>query len=327
MIRWGILSTACIAREHIIPAIRASSRGVAYAVASRREEKATALAAELGIKRAYGSYEALLSDPDVDAVYNPLPNHLHVEWSQRALVAGKHVLCEKPIGMNAEDARRLRDLAVRHGHLKIMEAFMYRFHPQWRWVASIVHSGKLGSLRSVYSAFAYNNVDPSNIRNQADIGGGALMDIGCYNISLSRLLFNAEPSKIFGRMELDPVFGTDRLTTGHLAFQTGLATFTCATQLDRYQCVYIFGDRGSIKIDIPFNAPRGEAVHLWYQHGSTVDTITIDPVDQYTIQVDAFARSIQLDTPVPYPLDDAVANMHVIDIVRESALTGSWVSL
>lgn len=325
-IRWGILSTARIAREHVIPAIQASNRGVAFALASRRKQMARAVAADLGISRAHGSYEALLGDPDVDAVYIPLPNHLHVEWSLRALEAGKHVLCEKPIGMNAEDARRLHDHA-RHGHLRVMEAFMYRFHPQWRRAASIVHNAKIGTLRSIHSVFAYNNTDPSNIRNQADIGGGALMDIGCYNISLSRLLFNAEPSRVFGQMELDPAFGTDRLTTGRLEFQTGLATFTCATQLDRYQCVHVLGDRGSIKIDIPFNVPRREAVRLWHQHGPEVDTITFDPVDQYRVQVDAFARSIQLDTPVPCPLDDAVANMQVIDAVRESVRTGSWVPL
>ena len=326
-VRWGILSTARIGTQKVIPALQASELGEVVAIASRDRRKAEATARQLSIPVAHGAYQDLLDDPNVDAIYNPLPNHLHVEWSIRALRAGKHVLCEKPIALNAAEAETLVEAATRHPHLKIMEAFMYRHHPQWQRAREIVASGVLGGLRTIQSFFSYFNDDPANVRNQADIGGGALMDIGCYNVSLSRLLYGAEPLRVLGHIERDPQFGTDRLTSGLLEFEQGTASFTCATQLAPWQRVQVFGSQGRVEIEIPFNAPPDRGCRIWRQHAGGIEEIVFEACDQYRLQGDAFARAILDDMPVPTPLSDALANMKVIDAVVRSAEEGRWIEM
>jgi predicted dehydrogenase len=323
-VQWGVLSTADIGIKKVIPAMQRGEHCEMVAIASRHLEKAQAAARQLGIPKAHGSYEDLLADPDVEAVYIPLPNHLHVPWSIQALQAGKHVLCEKPIGLTAAEARELLDAAHRRPHLKVMEAFMYRHHPQWQRARQLVAQGQIGELRTIQTFFAYYNVDPANIRNMAEIGGGGLMDIGCYCISLSRFLFDAEPQRVLGIIELDPGFETDRLTSTILDFGRGTATFTCATQLAPYQRVNILGTEGRVEIEIPFNAPSERPCRMWHQRGTDVEEIVLDICDQYTIQGDLFSLAVLDDTEVPTPLDDAVGNMEVIEAVIRSAQSGTW---
>ena len=327
-IRWGILSTAKIGREKVVPAIQKSELGIVRAIASRDLSRAKSAAAELKIEKPYGSYQELLSDRNVDAVYIPLPNHLHVPWSLRALKAGKHVLCEKPIGLSVAEAEQLAGAAAAHPKLRVMEAFMYRFHPQWQTARQFVQDGRIGQLRTIHTSFSYFNDDPQNIRNQRDIGGGALMDIGCYPISLSRFIFAAEPQRVLGHIERDPGTKVDRLTSGVLEFFQGTSTFTCATQLVPYQRVNIFGTSGRIEIEIPFNAPSDVPCRLWVQlgtkPGTPIEEARFPICDQYTLQADAFARSIHEGTPAPTPIADAVANMRVIERVMTSAEKSAW---
>ena len=322
-VRWGILSTARIGTQKVIPAMQQGQLCDVIAIASRNLPTAQQAAQQLGIPKAYGSYEALLADPEIDAIYNPLPNHLHVPWSIKAIEAGKHVLCEKPIAMSVAQAQELHDVANQHPHLKVMEAFMYRYHPQWQRARQI----GVGELRTIQSFFSYYNDDPSNIRNIADVGGGGLMDIGCYNISLSRLIFGVEPKRVFGIIEYDPHFNTDRLASGILDFGHGTATFTCATQLTPYQRANLFGTDGRVEIEIPVNAPPNQPCRMWHQHGSEVEEIVLPICDQYTIQGDVFSEAVLNNTPVPTPLEDAVANMQVIEALVTSATEGAWVGL
>lgn len=326
-VRWGVLSTARIGVEKVIPAMQLGEYCDMAAIASRSLEKAQAAAKQLGIPKAYGSHEELLADSDVDAVYIPLPNHLHVPWSIKALEAGKHVLCEKPLGLTAIEAQQLLDEAWKRPRLKVMEAFMYRHHPQWQRARQLVVEGKIGALKAIQSFFSYYNVDPGNIRNMADIGGGGLMDIGCYCISLARFVFGAEPQRVWGVMEYDPEFKTDRLTSGILDFGAGISTFTCATQLAPYQRVNIFGTEGRAEIEIPFNAPPDQPCRIWHQHGGEIEEIVLDVCNQYTIQGDLFSLAVLNDTEVPTPLEDAVANMRVLEAVIQSAESGTWSTL
>ena len=327
-IRWGVLSTAKIGRKQVIPATQKSQLGAVTAIASRDLARAKAVAAELGIEKAYASYQDMLADKDIDAVYNPLPNHLHMQWSIRALKAGKHILCEKPIALSVAEAEQLAGVAAAHPKLKAMEAFMYRFHPQWQAAQRLVREGRIGQLRTIHTTFSYFNDDPQNIRNQRDIGGGALMDIGCYPVSLSRFIFDDEPKRVLGVIERDPKTNIDRLTSATLEFFQGTSTFTCSTQLAPYQRVNIFGTTGRIEIEIPFNAPNDKPCRLWVQTGGATNTKTeevkFEICDQYTLQADAFARSILDDTKPPTPLSDALANMRVIERVFKSAETGAW---
>ena len=326
-IRWGVLSTARIGTETVIPAMQLGEYSRVTAIASRKLEKAQAATKQLGIEKAYGSYEELLADPDIDAVYNPLPNHLHVPWTIKALDAGKHVLCEKPIGLNAAEAQKLLNAARKFPRLKVMEAFMYRHHPQWQWAKQKVSEGKIGELRTIQTFFSYHNIDPDNIRNIADIGGGGLMDTGCYCISLSRFIFGDEPWRVCGIIEEDPNMKVDRLTSGILEFSSGTSTFTCATQLVPYQRVNIFGTKGRIEIEIPFNAPSDRPCKVWYGDGNRIEEVVLDICNQYTIQGDLFSRAVLEDRDVPVPLEDAVANMQVIDALISSARNSSWVNL
>ena len=327
-IRWGILSTANIGLKKVIPAMQRGSYSAVTAIASRDLDTAQAAAQELGIATAHGSYEALLQDDEVDAIYNPLPNHLHVQWSIKALEAGKHVLCEKPIGLTSTEGQQLVDAGRAHPHLKLMEAFMYRHHPQWQYTRSVVTAGTIGQLRSIQSFFSYFNDDANNIRNMANIGGGGLMDIGCYNISLSRFICDAEPERVVGVVEQDPDFNTDRLASAMLLFPDNVtSTFTCSTQLSPWQRVNIFGTQGRIEIEIPFNAPPNQSCRTWLQTDGEPKMVEHPACDQYTVQGDLMSQAIANDTPVPTPIEDAVANMKVIEAVRRSAADGGWVGL
>jgi predicted dehydrogenase len=327
-IRWGILSTAKIGREKVIPATQLSATGVVTAIASRDLSRASAVADKLGIKRRYGSYEELLADREIDAVYNPLPNHLHVPWSLKAIAAGKHVLCEKPIGLSVVEAEELVAAAEAHRKLKVMEAFMYRFHPQWIAARELVHNGAIGRLRTIHTDFSYCNDDLQNVRHRLEWGGGGLMDIGCYPISLSRFIFDAEPVRVLGEIELDPRTQVDWLTSGILEFDAGTSTFTVGTLHVPYQRVNIFGTSGRVEIEIPFNAPTDRPCRLWKQIGkdaaAPIEEVRFETCDQYTQQADAFGRSILDDKPVPTPLSDAVANMRVIERLFASAESGTW---
>lgn len=327
-VRWGVMGTAKIARQYVIPAIQQSQFGTVTAIASRDLSRAKTMAEEFGIANAYGSYQALLADSDVQAIYIPLPNHLHVPWSIRSLKAGKHVLCEKPIGLSVAEAEQLAGAAAAHPELKLMEAFMYRFHPQWQTARQLVRDGRIGRLRTIQTFFCYYNTDLKNIRNQRDMGGGALMDIGCYPISMARYLFDEEPSRVLGHVERDPQTEIDRLTSAVLEFFQGTATFTCSTQLAPYQRTHIFGTDGRIEIEIPVNAPADRPCLVWVQRGQQADGPTeelrFDVCDQYLLQSDAFCSAILNDEPVPTPIPDAVANMRVIERVFTSAETGAW---
>jgi predicted dehydrogenase len=323
-VKWGIISTAKIGVEKVIPAMQKYDSCDIVAISSRDLDTAQSAAKKLGIPKAYGSYEEMLADPDIDAVYNPLPNHLHVPLSIKTLQAGKHVLCEKPIAMNAEEARHLLRESKKYPQLKTMEAFMYRFHPQWVKAKSLVQNGAIGELKTIQTIFTYNNLDPDNVRNKADIGGGGLMDIGCYAISLSRFIFENEPQRVHGIIDYCPTFKTDRLVSATLDFGERSATFTVATQVERYQRVQIFGTKGRIEIEIPFNAPNDVPTRLWLDQAGAVDEIQFDICDQYGIQGDLFSRAILNDEPVPTPLEDAVANMQVIDAIIASHQSGDW---
>jgi predicted dehydrogenase len=325
-VRWGIISTADIGVSKVIPAMQRGEFCDIAAISSRDLAKARAVASQLGIAKAYGSYEELLADPEIDAVYNPLPNHLHVEWSLKALQAGKHVLCEKPLAPTLAEGQLLLEAARQQPALKVMEAFMYRMHPQWQLARQMVREGKIGKLRTIQSFFSYYLDDPANVRNIAAFGGGGMLDIGCYTISLARFIFEAEPQRIFGIVEHDTNFKTDRLASAILDFGTGTSTFTCSTQLANYQRVNIFGTQGRIEIEIPFNAPANEVTRIFYQNGNTLEEIKLPACDQYTLQGDLFSQAVLNDTEVPTPLEDALANLRVIEAVFRSGQSGTWVS-
>ncbi len=318
VVRWGVLGAARIATVKVIPAMRKGRWSRVTAIASRDLAKAELAAAELGIPRAYGSYEELLQDPEIDVVYNPLPNHLHLEWSVKAAAAGKHVLCEKPIGMSADECRELMSARDRYG-VKIGEAFMVRSHPQWLRARELAQSGELGELRSVITAFSYFNINPENIRNIPEYGGGGLMDIGCYAIQISRWLYGQEPSGVQSAIERDPQMHIDRLTSALLTFPAGHAIFTCSTQLIPYQRVQILCTKGRVEVEIPFNAPPGETtrIRVVTPEGERIEEFP--PCDQYTLQGDAFSRAILDGGDVPTPLEDSLRNMDVVERVFAEA--------
>jgi predicted dehydrogenase len=329
-LRWGVLSTADIARKKWIPGVRRSPkrRGEVVAIASRDGATAARVADELAIPRAHASYEALLADPEVDAVYIPLPNHLHLEWTLAAARAGKHVLCEKPIALTSEDAQRMVDGAAEAGVL-LMEAFMYRVHPSWVAVRELLAAGRIGRLQTVQSWFSYYNDDPRNIRNVRDAGGGALMDIGCYSINLSRMLFGAEPERVEAAVLRDPDQEVDVLTSALLVFPGGgTATFTCSIRSESDQRVHIYGTDGHISVGIPFNIPPDIPTHIYVTHGGEppvspdVERFTFETADPYGVEADAFAAAVLDGARLPTPPEDAVANMRVIERVFEAAARG-----
>lgn len=327
-IRWGVLSTANIGLKKVIPGMQRCRLASVDAIASRDLTKAREAAASLGIARAYGSYEELLADPEIDAIYNPLPSNLHVPWTIRAAETGKHVLCEKPISMTVAEARELLPVRERTG-VKIGEAFMVDTHPQWIRVRELLAAGRIGELRAVMGFFSYYNVNPANIRNIVETGGGGLMDIGCYMIHGARYAFRQEPTRAVGLIERDPTMGTDRLTSALLDFPAGQAVFTCSTQLVPYQRIQFVGTKGRIELLVPVNAPPDRPVKLLVDSGADlfgggIEEETFPPCDQYTTQGDAFSRAILEDGEVPVPLEDAIANMAVIEAIVRSAETGRW---
>jgi predicted dehydrogenase len=327
-VKWGVLGVAGIAVRKVIPAMQKGEWSAVTAIASRDLQKAEEAAGTLGISKAYGSYEALLADPDIEAIYNPLPNHLHVPWSVKAAEAGKHVLCEKPLSLTVAEARTLLTARDRFG-VKIGEAFMVRTHPQWLRVRDLVRHGVIGELRAIVGAFSYFNRDPKNVRSVPEWGGGGMMDIGCYPITTSRWIFGEEPLRLASVMERDPEFGTDRLCSVVMEFPAGQAVFTCSTQMVPYQRMQFLGTKGRIEIEIPFNAPNDRPTRIFVDDGRDVfgtgiRTETIPVCDQYTIQGDAFSRAIREGGEVPVPLEDAIANMAVIEAVFRAAESRRW---
>ncbi len=327
-IRWGVLGVANIAVKKVIPGMKGCARAEVVAIASRDMKRAREAADELGLAKAYGSYEDLLADPAIDAIYNPLPNHLHVPWSIKAAEAGKHVLCEKPIALSADETREL--IAARdRTRVKMGEAFMVRTHPQWLRAREIVESGQIGELRAIMSPFSYFNRDPRNIRNIVQFGGGAVMDIGCYPITMSRFLFKREPKRVAALVDRDPTMGTDRLTSALLDFAPGQAVFVCSTQLAPFQRMQVFGETGRVELEIPYNIPPDQPSRIFVDDGSqlagrSARVEEFATADQYTIQGDVFSRAIQDDTAVPVTLEDAWANMRVIEAVLRAGDSGTW---
>lgn len=329
VIRWGVLGVARIATARVIPPVQREAPHCAIqAIASRDGSKADEAAARLGIPRAYGSYEALLADPEIDAVYNPLPNHLHVPWTIRAAEAGKHVLCEKPIALNAAEARTLLAVRDRTG-MRIQEAFMIRAHPQWLGAKSLVDEGRLGEVRAMTGFFSYYNVDPLNVRNVPEYGGGGLLDIGCYLVNTSRFIFGEEPSRVAGTIDRDPFTGVDRLSSMLLDFNGRHAVGTCSTQILYYQRVQIAGTKARLEIEIPFNAPSDGVTRMFLDtsgdlSGSGIETITLPPCDQFALEFEEFSTGILEGRPQRVPLEDAVANMACIDAIFRSAESSRW---
>ena len=328
-VRWGILGAANIGVRKVIPAMQRGVRSRVVAIASRDLAKARAAASELGIPKAYGSYEELLADPEIEAVYNPLPNHLHVPWTIRAAEAGKHVLCEKPIALSANEARRLLDVRARTG-VHIGEAFMVRNHPQWLTVKELVASGRIGELKVVAGHFAYFRRDPDDVRSVPEWGGGGLMDVGCYPITMSRWLFGEEPEAVIGIVDRDPELRVDRIATGLMRFPSGgQASFTCAMQLVHYQRMQLHGTQGRIEIQIPFNAPNDRPCRVFVDDGRelgdhSAEAIDVPSVDQYTLQGDNFSAAIRGEGTVPVGVEDAIGNMAVIDAIFRSVESGRW---
>ena len=324
-LRWGILSTADIGRKKVIPGIKKAARCEVVAIASRDAATAGRAARELTIPRVHGSYEALLADPDVDAVYIPVPNHLHAEWTIAAARAGKHILCEKPLALSVADAERMVEICDAEG-VRLMEAFMYRLHPSWVAVRELVAAGRIGELRAVQSWFSFFNDDPGNIRNIRETGGGALLDVGCYLVNLSRMLFGGEPVRVEASMDRDPVSGVDILTSGLLEFAGGgQATFGCSTRMEPDQRVHIYGTEGRISIGIPFNIPPDRPTQVFVTQGGdppvapNTETLTFETADPYTVEAERFSEAVLDGGPLPTPPADAVANMRVIERIVQAA--------
>jgi predicted dehydrogenase len=327
-VRWGVLGAASIALRKVIPGMQGGEMCDIAAIASRSLQKAESAAQSLRIPQAYGSYEELLADRHIEAIYNPLPNHLHVPWSIKAAEAGKHVLCEKPVALSVAEARALQ-AARDKNEVLIGEAFMVRTHPQWVRTRGLIASGRIGALKAISGVFSYFNRDSTNIRNVQEWGGGGLMDIGCYPIHTSRFVYGEEPTRVVGLIERDPDFGTDRLASAILDFPSGQAIFTCSTQMVPYQRMQFLGAKGRIEIEIPFNAPPDRETQIFIDDGRDVFgtgvTIETFPVcDQYTFQGDAFSKAIRGEGRVPVPLEDSIANMAVIEALFRSAQSGRW---
>jgi predicted dehydrogenase len=327
-VKWGVLGVASIATRKVIPGMQMGEWSEIEAIASRDLKKAEEAAKKLGIPKAYGSYEELLADKEIEAIYNPLPNHLHVSWSIKAAEAGKHVLCEKPLSLTVVEARKLLAVRERCG-VKIGEAFMVKTHPQWLRTRELIRKGAIGELRAIVGAFSYFNRDPANVRNRAEWGGGGMMDIGCYPITTSRFIFGEEPARVAGLIERDPDFKTDRLASVILDFPSGQAVFTCSTQMVPYQRMQFLGTAGRIEMEIPFNAPNDRPTRIFIDDGRDVfgggsRTETIPVCDQYTVQGDAFSWAIREGGEVPVPLEDAIANMAVIEAIFRAGESGKW---
>ncbi len=326
-VRWGILSTAKIARESLIPAIKGTKNAELVAIASRDKNVAKQVAEEFNIPLAFGSYDELLVSKDIDAIYNPLPNHLHVPWSVKAIESQKHVLCEKPLGLNSEDVKRLVDEAKLHPDLVVMEAFMYRFHPQWQQVKELVDQGTLGNIRHIQACFSFFNRDVANVRNQPGIGGGGLMDIGCYCISVARYVFGSEPLRVLGKLFIDPEFGVDVHGSGQMEFASGMATFNCSTQSAPSQLVHIIGEKGSILLETPFyHSPQHPCEIVLYQPNGR-QVISVGHHNHFIKEIELFSQAVLDGAVAPTPLSDAIKNMKVIDSFFRSHSTSAWVDV
>lgn len=329
VLRWGVLGTARIAAHKVIPALQQATYCRVEALASRNREQARLWAEKLSIPRAYGSYEQLLEDSAVDVVYNPLPNHLHVPWTERAARAGKHVLCEKPLARSTREAATL--LAVRdQTGVYIQEAFMVRTHPQWRKVRELVARGSLGRLVAIQGVFSYYNRDPRNVRNVPEFGGGGLLDIGCYLVNLTRFVTGKEPNRVIAGADLDPEFRVDRLVSAILDYGDFHSSFVCSTQMTAHQRMEFIGEQARVMVEIPFNAPNDRPCCLLLSRGDLfggdLEVIELPTCDQYTIQGDEFARAILTGSPAPIPLEDSLRNMAVLDALKTSWERGEWVS-
>ncbi len=328
-VRWGILGAARIAVNRVIPAMQDGEVCEVVAVAARDRSRAEAAARQFGIPKAFGSYEEMLADPAIDAVYNPLPNHLHVPLSIRAAETGKHVLCEKPIGLNAAEVRKLIEVRDRTG-VTIGEAFMIQLHPQWVRTLELVRSGRIGKLRYAIGTFGYYKDDFTNIRYVREFGGGGLLDIGCYPIKVSRMMFGEEPARVSATLVRDPATDVDTLASAILEYPSGHCVFSCGTLVAGNQMMQFMGTRGRIELEVPYNAKPGGASRIRIDDGrdpwgSGLEIEEFAPCDQYTLQGDAFSRAIRSRTPPPVPLEDSVKNMAVIDAVFQAAATGQWV--
>lgn len=321
-LRWGVLGAAKIAVTKVIPAIQKSRYGIVTALATRDVESVIERTQGLGIGTFYGSYEELIEDPDIDAIYIPLPNHLHVPFTIKSAEAGKHVLCEKPIALNAREASQLIDVRDRTG-VQILEAFMVRTNPVWLKAKELLDSGRIGKLRSVIGNFSYMNTDPDNVRNKPEWGGGGLMDVGCYLIMASRYYFGREPVNVSGFMQKDAAFGTDVLTSAILDFVDGQAVFSCGTKSVPAQLLHLEGTNGRIRFEIPFSPAPDSRSKLYIDDHidltfKSSEVIEFEAFDQYTLQADAFAESVFDGIELPMTLEDSIANMKVIDsIIRK----------
>ena len=324
-VRWGVLGAASIAVRRVIPGMQKGAYGEITAIASRDKKKAEEAGRTLGIAKAYGSYEELLGDGEIEAIYNPLPNHLHVPWSIKAAEAGKHVLCEKPISLSVGEAKTLLAVRDRTG-VKIGEAFMVKTHPQWLRAREIIRSGAIGELQSAMCVFSYFNRDPGNVRHKVEWGGGGLLDIGGYPITMSRFIFGEEPTRVAGVLGRDPDFGTDRLASAILEFPSGQSVFTCSTQSAYFQRMHFLGASGRVEIEVPWNAPNDRPCRIIIADvmGATPKVEELPVVDQYTIQGDEFSRAIRGEREVPVPLEDAIKNMAVIEAIFKAAKSGRW---
>lgn len=322
-VKLGILGVSGHFIKRTVLPLKKSSKVEIFAIASRDGDKATTAAQRFHIAKSYGSYEALLEDQEVEVVYIPLPNHLHAEWIRKSADAGKHILCEKPLTMNAGEAGEAVRYAAEKGVL-LMEAFMYRFQPQWIRAKEICDVGEIGSIVAVDTFFSYNNPDPKNIRNIAQYGGGALMDIGCYAISAPRFIFGYEPLRAISLVTQDELFATDKHTSAILDFGGPRASFTVSTQTFPYQKVHIHGTAGNIIVQVPFNTYVDVPAVITVTNSIGTRDIHFDPADQYGLQFDAFADAVRAGAPAPTPPDDAINNMKAIDAVFRSAESGYW---
>lgn len=312
--RWGILSTANIGRTRFIPALQSIPDVEVVAVASRNLQKAEAFASECGIAEAYGSYQELMEHPDIDILYNPTPNYLHVSLSIKALEYGKHVLCEKPISVTARELNQLVQAQQQYPLTRVMEGFMYRFHPQWRYIHELIRDKKIGKITHIHAIFTYFNDDPADVRNQDNLGGGALLDIGCYCVDVAKMIFNGSPKSIQSYVEYDPIFSTDRLTTALLEFKEGIATLVCSTQTFSFQQVYIHGTKGRIEVNIPFNSASDEeprSIRIITKEG--VLKKTFNQINAYVLMAQAMQQAIEKKHPLPITLQDSMETMAIID--------------
>lgn len=327
---WGVLGVAKIAMESVIPAMLGSEHYTILGIASRDHERAKTAANKLSIPKTYGSYEALIADPEIDIVYIPLPNHLHFTYVLKCIEAGKHVLCEKPITLKSEEIEKLIVARDKH-HVKVGEAFMVKCHPQWIKAKELVQNGHLGKVGLVQGSFNYYNVDPANIRNVDTYGGGAMWDIGCYPVMTSRFVLGEEPLKVIGMMEKDQAFGTDRLSSVMMKFPSAQVVFSVSTQLTNHQRMTFMGDKQNLEVKIPFNAPKDQATQLTLNPGDILNNnnedIFLEVCDQYSLQAEAFSKAVKHDTAVPVSLEDALANTRVLEAIFKSVAEGRWVDV